>query len=123
MNVNACCFFDKSSLLVELCGLLPLFHLFADGGYVNHYIVVIDVLSDGETSLDISHFDGSPSDTSVALSVMLFMIYIHVIVFLTLVEEGLFVKFLSFNCVSLVFNLRSQFSADELLFIWGDLLG
>lgn len=123
MDVNACCFLNQTSFLVELGGLLPLLHLFADRGYVDHNIVVIYVLSDGKSSLDVSHLDGSPSDTSVALSVVLFMIDIHVIVFLTLVQEGLLVQFLSFNCVSLVFNLRSKLSADELLFVWGNLLG
>lgn len=113
LDVNARSFFNKSTFLIELCSLLPLFHLFAYRSDVDDNIVVVDILCNAESSLDITHLDSSSCDTTVALGIMLLMVDIHaVIFFLALIQKSLLVQLLSLNGVSLVFNLRSELSAD-----------
>jgi len=124
LNVNTSSFLNKPSFLIKFGCLLPLLHLFADRSDVNNDIVIIDILSNTETSLDISHLDGSPRNTSVTLGVVLLVIDVQrIILFLALVEQSFFIEFLSFDSVALIFYLRGKFSANKLLFVWSDLLG
>jgi hypothetical protein len=55
------------------------------------------------------------------MSVVLFNVYFFVI-FLLLGQQSLLVQLLSLNSVSLVFDLRGQLPANELLLVLGYLL-
>lgn len=122
MDVDTSSLLNESTLLIEFGGLLPLFHLFTDTGNINNNIFIVNVLGNTKTSLDITHFDGCSSDTTVALSIMLLVIN-FVVLFLLLGKESLLIKLLCFNSVSLVLDLGGQLSANELLFVWSNLFG
>jgi len=122
LDVDTGSLLNESTLLIEFGGFLPLFHLLTDTGNINNNILIVNVLCNAETSLNITHFDGCSCDTTVALCIMLLVID-FVIFFLLLGKESLLVKLLCFNRVSLVLDLRGQLSTNELLFIWSNLFG
>jgi hypothetical protein len=109
--------------LIEFGSLSPLFHLLANSCYFYDYIFVVNIACDAEASLNVSHLDSSSRNTAIALSIMLFIINIQaIILFLALIKQSFFIKFLSFNGVSLIFNLGGQFSTNQLFFFRRNLL-
>jgi hypothetical protein len=45
--------------------------LLTHSGYLNDKSLIVELIGNIETSLHVSHLDGSSGDTSIALSVML----------------------------------------------------
>jgi hypothetical protein len=90
LNVDACSFLNELALLIELCSLSPLLHLLTHSGYLDDKSLIVELIGNIEASLHVSHLDGSPGDTSIALSVMLLNINL-LIVLLIRVKKGFLV--------------------------------
>ena len=118
LDVYTGSFLHKLTFLIEFGSLGPLFHLFTYSGNLNHEGFVIELISNVETSLDISHLNGRASYSCIALGVML--LYVNLLIVLLIrVKQCFFVQFLGLNSVSLVFNLAGKFPTNVLLFVRG----
>lgn len=115
LNIDTDSLFDKTSLLIEFGSLWPLLHLLADTSDFNDQVLIIELLGNLHAAGHASHFYGSTSDASVALSVVLFNVDPLVTDFCRWVNVGPLVELLSLGSVSLVLDLASKFAADELL--------
>ena len=113
---------DKLAFLVQLGGLLPLFHLLAHACDLDDDVLVVDVVGNAETALDVAHLDCSPSNAAVTLCVVLFHFDFVVFASVGRVKQRLFVQFLRFDSVALVLDLRGELSADVLFFLRRNLL-
>jgi hypothetical protein len=67
-----------------------LLHLLTHSGYLNDKSLIVELIGNIETSLHVSHLDGSSGDTSIALSVVLLNINL-LIMLLIRVKEGFLV--------------------------------
>lgn len=74
LNIDADCFFNETTFLVETCGLWPLLHLLANASDLNDQVLVRQFLSNLHATGHTSHLDGCSGNTSIALSVVLFNI-------------------------------------------------
>ena len=105
MDIDADGLFDETSFLVKPRSFWPLLHLLANSSDINHQVLVSELLSNFHTTRHPAHLDGSTSDTSVALCIVLLHVDALVTHFGRRVYVGTFVKFLGLCCVALVFNL------------------
>ena len=80
-------------------------------------------MSNLHTTGHASHLDSRAGDTSIALSVVFVNVDTFVFNLRGWVHVGTLIQFLSLSSVALVLDLGSKFTADELLALWGDLLG
>ena len=92
---------------------------FADTSDINDEGLFLELVSDLESALNVTHLDRSPGHSSVALLVVLLHVDRRVSSLIRL-YVGLFVQLLSLSGIALVLNLGSELAADELLFLWGD---
>lgn len=90
MNIDTGSFLNQLALLIELSSLSPLLHLLAHPGYLDDQSLIVELIGNIESSLHVSHLDGSPGNTGIALSVMLLDVNL-LIVLLIRVKKGFLV--------------------------------
>jgi len=122
LNIDANSLLDKASFLVEFSGFGPLFHLLTYTSDFNDQVLISEFLCNLHATRHTSHLDSRTGNTSVALSVVLFYVDTLVTNFRGWVHISTLVKLLSLSSIALIFNLGSQFSADELFTLWSNLL-
>ena len=115
LNVDTDGFLDKTTLLVKLGCLRPLFHLLAYTSNLNDQVLVRELLGDLHSSGHASHLDGCTSNTGVALGVVLLHIDTLVTHLGRRVHVCALIKLLCLSSVALVFDLGGELAADELL--------
>lgn len=71
LDVDADSLLHETSLLVEARSFWPLLHLLAHTGDLDNQVLVVKLLGDFHTSWHAAHLDGCPSDTRIALCVVL----------------------------------------------------
>jgi hypothetical protein len=122
LNVNTACLLNETTDLVKLCSFLPLFHLLTNRCNFNYKILLSEITSDTEASLDVTLFDGCSSYTSVTLSIVLVHTFFFTIVCFG-IDQSFLVKLLSFGVLILVLNLSCKLPANQSFFIRGQLFG
>lgn len=74
LDVDAGSFFNETAFLVEFGCFLPLLHLLTNRRDIDDDVLVVYILCNTKTSLNISHLDGCSCDASIALGVVLLMV-------------------------------------------------
>lgn len=123
LDVDGDGFFDQTTLLVQFGSFRPLLHLFTNTCNVNNEILVDEFLRNFESARHDAHLDRSSCDARITLRIVLLNVDGGVFYFAGGVNVGALVQLLRLSRVPLIFDLTRQFATNELLFLWGDLLG
>ena len=120
LNVDTGSFLNKLTLLIEFSSFSPLFHLLTDTSNFNNESVIVEFISNIESSLNIAHLNGSARYTGIALCVVLFNINLLIMLIIR-IKQCLLIQFLCLDCIPLILNLTCELPAYVLFLLRGDL--